>query len=134
MFNGDGARLSEALTLAWSHVASNLVVSRGSTQWGHGDTCAPHIPGVTVTCFDPTPATTQGEAEFAGRLAARGHWRTIILVATRPQATRARLRMERCFQGRVYVAVAPLPRSQWPMAIVYELGATVKAVVVQRGC
>lgn len=134
MLNGPGARLPTALGLAWAHRAPVAVISRGSLQWTKGGNCAPQIPGVRVICFSPDPATTQGEAEFAGRLARHYHWRSIVLVTTTPQDTRARLRMERCFPGRIYVMTAPLHAYDWPYALAYEWGATIKALVLQRTC
>jgi uncharacterized SAM-binding protein YcdF (DUF218 family) len=134
MFNGPGDRLTEALTLAWAHVAPNLVVSRGSQYWVKDNRCAPNIPGVNVTCFDPSPSTTRGEAEFAAGLANLYHWHDVILVTTRPQGTRARLRMERCFGGHLYLATARLSKSQWPLAIAHEWGATFKAAFLQTSC
>jgi hypothetical protein len=134
MLNGPGDRLDTALRLAWEHRASFLVISRGSPAFGHGSTCAPSIPRVTVICFDPSPATTMGEAEFAGRLARKYHWRSMVLVTTTPQDTRARMRMERCFSGPVYVMTAPMTLASWPYQIAYEWGALVKALVIQRGC
>jgi len=92
------------------------------------------VPDVKVICFNPSPATTQGEAEFAGRLARQDHWKSVALVTVAPQDTRARLRMSRCFSGRIYVVTAPLPIGQWPAGIVYESGAMLKALVLQRGC
>ena len=134
MFDGSGARLPVALGLARAHVAPNLVVSRSSQYWVQDNRCAPAIPGVKVICFVPSPLTTQGESELAGRLADQYHWRSVILVTTRPQDTRARLRMRRCFSGHLYVVTAPLPISQWPLAVAYEWAATLKAVFVQRSC
>lgn len=134
MMNGSGDRLDTALNLAWQHRAPFVVIARGSAFYGHGNACAPRIPRVKVICFDPSPATTRGEAEFAGRLATRYHWRSLVLVTTTPQASRGRLRMERCFTGPVYVMTAPLPRSAWPYELAYEWGATLKAFIVQRGC
>lgn len=134
MMNGSGDRLDTVLNLGWEHRAPVLVISRGSPYWGHASICAPKIPQVTVICFDPNPATTQGEAEFAGRLARRHHWHSIALVTTTPQDTRARLRLERCFSGEVYVVTAPLPAQDWPYALVYEWGATLKALFLQRAC
>src|SRR6266566_8763589 len=93
MLNGPGDRLPAALSLAWAHRAPVVVISRGSRYWAKGSGCAPQIPGVRVICFSPDPATTQGEAEFAGRLALRYHWRSIVLVTATPQDTRARLRV-----------------------------------------
>lgn len=134
MLNGPGDRLDTALDLAWAHRASYLVISRGSEYYGHGGVCAPRIPGVRIICFDPSPASTQGEAEFAGRLASRYHWRSVALVTITPQDSRARLRVERCLRGPVYVVTAPTPLWYWPYEIAYEWGATVKALVFQRGC
>jgi uncharacterized SAM-binding protein YcdF (DUF218 family) len=134
MFNGSGNRLHTALQLGWEHRARVLVISRGSRYWGHGSVCAPKIPHVTVICFDPDPATTQGEAEFAGRLAQRFHWRSIALVTTTPQDIRARLRLERCFGGDVYVVTTAVPAQDWPYALAYEWGATLKALFLQRAC
>jgi len=132
LFNGKGDRIDEAFALAYGHLAPNLLISRGSRD--ASNQCSPPIPGVAVTCFDPDPVTTQGEAEFAGRMAATHHWRSVVLVTSRPQDTRGRLRMGRCFGGRIYVATAPLPKRQWPKAVAYEWGALAKALVIERRC
>jgi hypothetical protein len=134
MLNGPGDRLDTALKLAWAHRAPVIAISRGSPYWGRGSVCAPRIPRVKVICFDPRPSTTRGEAEFAGLLAKRYRWHSIVLVATTPQDTRARLRLGRCFAGRIYVIDAPLGAAQWPVAIAYEWGATIKALLLQRNC
>ena len=133
MLNGPGDRLDTALDLAWAHRAPVIVISRGSRYWGHGSVCAPRIPRVRVICFDPDPATTRGEAEFAGRLAARYHWRSVAVVAVAPQNTVARIRLGRCFSGKIGVVDAPLPASQWPGEIVHEWGSAVKALL-QTAC
>jgi hypothetical protein len=134
MLNGPGNRLTTAEDLAWQHRAPFLVVSRGSPVWGHGSACAAAIPHVKVICFDPSPATTRGEAEFVGRLARKYHWTSVVLVTTVPQDTRGRLRVERCLAGPVYVVTVPVRPSAWPYEIAYEWAATVKALVFQRGC
>ena len=134
MLNGQGNRLPTTLDLAWAHRAPVVVISRGSPYWANGSICAPRIPGVRVICFSPDPDTTQGEAEYAGHLARRYHWRSIVLVTTAPQDTRARLRVERCFPGSIYVMTAPLRAYDWPYALVYEWGATIKALLLQRAC
>jgi hypothetical protein len=134
MLNGPGNRLPTALDLAWAHRAPVIVISRGSRHWGHGSVCAPKIPRVRVICFDPSPSTTRGEAEFAGRLAARYRWRSIALVAVAPQDTVARLRVGRCFNGKIYVVNAPLPAPEWPAEILHEWVSALKAVLLQRSC
>ena len=134
MLGGAGNRLQTTLELARAHRARTVVISRSSRYWGHGSICAPKIDGVRFICFDPDPETTRGEAEFAGRLAKRYRWHSIALVATTPQDTRARIRLGRCFSGKIYVVNAPLPTSQWPGAIAYEWAATFKALFLQRNC
>ena len=134
LLNGPGNRLTMAEDLAWQHRASFLVVSRGSQYWGHGSACGPVIPHVKVICFDPSPSTTQGEAEFVGRLAKKYRWTSVVLVTTVSQDTRGRLRVERCFAGPVYVVTLSVPLADWPYQIAYEWAATVKALVFQRGC
>jgi hypothetical protein len=48
--------------------------------------------------------------------------------------TRARLRIERCFAGPVYVVTTPIALTSWPFEIAYEWGALARALVVQRRC
>jgi hypothetical protein len=134
MLNGPGDRLNTALDLAWAHRTPMIVISRGSRIWGHGSACAPKIPQVKVVCFDPNPETTQGEAEFAGRLASKYHWRSVVVVAIAPQDTVARLRTERCFKGKIYVTNAPLSLSDWPYEVAYQWASTLKALFLQRSC
>jgi hypothetical protein len=134
MLNGRGDRLDTALDLAWADRAPMIVISRGSKYWGHGSSCAPKIPHVTVICFDPNPATTRGEAEFAGRLARQYHWHSVVLVAVAPQDTVARIRLGRCFSGKIYVVNAPMTVPEWLYLVPYEWGSTLKALSLQRTC
>jgi hypothetical protein len=134
MLNGPGDRLDTALDLAWAHRAPTIVISRPTWYWGHGSVCAPKIPRVKVICFVPKPATTRGEAEFAARLARQYHWRSVVLVAVAPQDTVARLRLGRCFSGRIYVVNAPLTAPEWLDEIARQWGSTIKALALQRTC
>jgi uncharacterized SAM-binding protein YcdF (DUF218 family) len=132
----NGARLATALRLARQHRAPTLLVSIGrlASQPQPGGGCPPAVPGVKLICFNPTPATTQGEAEFIGRFARQHRWTSVALVTVATQDTRARLRLNRCFGGPIYVVTVPLPAAQWPYQLAYEWGATIKALVVQRNC
>jgi hypothetical protein len=132
MLDSPGHPLNAALRLATQHRAPFLVVSQGTPA--SRDPCPRPVPGVTLICFNPEPPTTQGEAEFVGRLAGKHHWHSIAVVAITPQDSRARLRVARCFPGRVYVVTAPIRLSIWPYQIAYEWAALVKALVVQRSC
>ncbi len=132
MLAGPGDRLPVAAQLARQQRAPVLVVSRG---WqGYGGPCPSAITGVTIICFNPDPGDTRGEAEAIGRLAERYGWHSVALVTTRPQDTRARIQVRRCFGGSIYVATAPLTWSDWPYQIAYGWGALLKALVVQRAC
>jgi hypothetical protein len=132
MLAGPGNRLAVALRLAGEHRAPILVVSQG--QHGYSGPCPAPVPGVKLICFDPNPGDTRGEAEFAGQLAKRYHWTSVVLVTSRAQDTRGRILMGRCFGGPVYVVTAPLPLDSWPYQIAYGWGALIKALVLYRGC
>ena len=132
MLAGPGDRLGAALKLAREHHAQILVVSQG--QHGYGSPCPPTTPGAKLICFIPDPGDTRGEAEFLKRLAKKYSWRSVILVTTRAQDTRARMVMERCFGGSIYVITASIPWYDWPYQIAYEWGAMLKALVLKRAC
>ena len=141
MLNGRGGpeRFQTAIKLAHARRAPVLLLSTGHSFGGNGAdgqgfSCGPPVPQVKVICFNPNPETTQGEVEFAARMAKRYQWHSIALVTITPQASRARLRMERCFSGHLYVMTAPIPWHLWPYELSYEWGATVKALVFNRSC
>jgi hypothetical protein len=127
-----GGTLTAALRLAAQHRAPYLVISLGTPEGAFA--CPGRIAQVKLICFNPSPGTTQGEAEFVGRLARKYHWQSVAVVTITPQDTRARLRIGRCFAGPVYVVPTPIALVSWPYQIAYEWGALVKALVVQRGC
>jgi uncharacterized SAM-binding protein YcdF (DUF218 family) len=132
MLAGPGNRLPVALQLARERRAPVLVVSRG---WrGYGGPCPSPIPGMKLICFDPDPGNTRGEAEALGRLAKQFRWSSVVLVTTRTQDTRARMMVERCFGGSIYVVTAPMPMRSWPYQIAYGWGALLKALIVYRAC
>ena len=128
VLGGPGERLVKGLELADQHRAPVLAISKG--LWFPPSLCL--TP--KVICFQPEPVTTQGEAEFVGRLAKKYHWRSMVLVTTPDQDTRARLRVGRCFGGSVYVVTTSLPASQWIYQIPYQWAATFKALALQRNC
>jgi uncharacterized SAM-binding protein YcdF (DUF218 family) len=127
---GDDGRDARAIQLANEGRTDYLVQSTKV-----GDThCLPAPQDVKLLCFHPDPATTRGEAQWIGREAAQRHWKSVILVTTPDQAYRAKLRVGRCFPGKVYVATSTLPWKRWFTQIPYQWGATAKALVWQRSC
>lgn len=129
---GPGNRIDAALRLAHEQRARFLVVSRGHD--GYGAPCPRPVPRVRLICFEPVPATTQGEAEYVSHLARKYQWRSVVLVTSTAQDTRARQRMKRCFGGRIYVVAVGLPLLTWPGQIAYEWAATLKMLLWQRSC
>jgi hypothetical protein len=132
MLAGPGLRLPVALQLADQRRASVLVISQGHD--GYGSPCPPRPSGVRLICFDPDPADTRGEAEYIGRLAKEYHWTSVVLVTSRPQATRARMLVERCLTGAVYSATGPLPLRSWPYEVAYGWAALAKAFFAGPAC
>jgi hypothetical protein len=126
----NSGRDAVAVQLAQDHRADYLAQS---TQLG--DThCLPAPADVHLLCFHPDPGTTRGEGQWIGREAQRLNWKSVILVTTPDQAYRAKLRVGRCFPGKVYVATSTLPWTDWFKQIPYQWGATVKALTWQRSC
>lgn len=134
MLAGPGDRLPVALRLAGQHQARVLVVSQGNQGYGGPCPASPAAPGIRVVCFDPNPANTRGEAEYAAGLARRLGWRSVALVVTREQDTRARVLLRRCYGGAIYAATAAQPWTQWPYQIAYGWGSLLKALMVKRSC
>jgi hypothetical protein len=61
------------------------------------DSCAHSaITKIVVLCFRADPQTTQGEARSIAALDHRYHWNRILVVMPTTQASRARLRIDRC--------------------------------------
>lgn len=129
---GPGDRLKLAVRLAHQRRARYLVISRGFHNYG--SPCPATIPAIILICFEPDPASTKGEAEFAARLARQHHWHSIALVTSVVQDSRARWRMEHCFRGAVYVVTVGLPLRAWPYELAYEWAATIKMIALQPGC
>ncbi len=129
VYAGPGDRITRAWQLADQGIAPFVVVSIADTR-----ACEPERPTVTQLCFTPDPATTQGEAEYVARLAERRGWDSLLIVSGTTQVTRIRLRQGRCFDGRVDVVAVREPLGELLFRWVYEHGAIVKALVLQRDC
>lgn len=129
---GPGNRIAAGLDLARQDRARYLILSQGEPV--PPQLCGSRVGTATVLCFQPDPATTQGEAEGTTRLARKYGLRSIVLLTTPDQTWRAELRYRRCYSGAVYAVTTPLPLHLWPFQIAYQWVATVKAELVNRGC
>jgi uncharacterized SAM-binding protein YcdF (DUF218 family) len=113
-----------------------LVVSLGP---GPGNAAARRLcqaPGeLTVHCFEPSPATTRGEAQAIGRLVEDHGWQSLTLVSSTYHLTRARVLVERCSAVDVRLKGAQPSASvgDWASFVGHELGGLAKAAFV-RDC
>jgi uncharacterized SAM-binding protein YcdF (DUF218 family) len=130
VLGGEGDRIGEGLALAKAGYAHLLVFSLSRVQ-----TCMPSTRQTTIRCFHANPLSTRGEARDIASLASQLHLHRIILVVSTPQATRARLRVGRCYPGQILVTgVSPGGPLHWVEALAYEWGALFKALVLQMRC
>jgi uncharacterized SAM-binding protein YcdF (DUF218 family) len=130
VLGGGGDRAGEGLALARQGFAPLLVFSLYP-----GEHCIPSTRRTKIRCFHADPLSTRGEARAIGHLAKQMHLHRIILVVATPQATRARLRVGRCFPGQILVTgVSPGGIGSWALEFAYEWGALFKALVLQPGC
>jgi uncharacterized SAM-binding protein YcdF (DUF218 family) len=133
VLGGSGFRLQKGLALAEAGYAPYLVIS--VPPHADAEQCPPAPPRVTIICFVPNPATTQGEARAATRLARTHHWNQLIVIPGIPQTTRARIRFNRCYHGTLlFDPASPGGVGAWISNFIYEWGALPKALLLQRGC
>jgi hypothetical protein len=134
VLGGNGAGpFDEGVALARAHDAPTLVLSL-LPQYSCGRSL-PEYPSVHLLCFRADPLSTQGEGRAIAHLAAVHHWNRVIVVMPTTQATRARLRIGRCYPGQVLeVGVQPPGFWAWVRGIAYEWPALIKALVLQPGC
>ncbi|MEX5707183.1 YdcF family protein [Parafrankia sp. FMc6] len=130
MFAGSPGRLEHAVSLAVAGYAPTLAVSVPTAD----DPCPPAIPNVEVICFAPDPVTTQGESRWVAAAAARYDWKSVLVITSTSQTTRARLRLGRCYSGQVLMSPVAPSKSMWPYMIAYEWAAMGKALIFQRDC
>jgi len=123
-------RLKAALNLVRQYPGAALLVSIP------GDKPCPRfaLGASQIICFSPDPKTTQGEAREASVLAREHGWTSMTVVTTADQIWRAGVRFSRCWSGNLRLVQAPTSIWVRGRSLLYEMGATVKAEVFQRGC
>ncbi len=92
------------------------------------------LPG-TVTCFNPTPATTRGEAQEIRDMTAQHGWKKVIVITSRYHITRARVLIDRCYSGSLeMVESASSPSlAEWAYQFAYQTGGFMK-VFARSSC
>jgi uncharacterized SAM-binding protein YcdF (DUF218 family) len=130
VLGGAGPRIQEGFALAKEGYAPLLIFSLSRIQQ-----CYPSTAQTTIRCFHANPLSTRGEARAIEGLATQYHLHRIIMVVSTPQATRARLRVGRCYHGQILItAVSPGGPLHWAQALAYEWAALFKALVLQPSC
>jgi hypothetical protein len=99
------------------------------------DYCATPHRGLDLHCFVPDPPTTKGEGRELRRLASQYGWRTVIVVTFRPQISRARFVLQRCFDGELVMVASPahISVARWAFEYVYQTAGYLRAAL-QPGC
>jgi hypothetical protein len=87
-----------------------------------------------LVCFRPRPDTTRGEARWASDYATAHHFRSMAVVVTRPQLSRARLRFSRCWAGQLSMIEDPTSWQSALAGVPYQSVAALKAETYERGC
>jgi uncharacterized SAM-binding protein YcdF (DUF218 family) len=112
---GSGDRLIKAMALMHTGIARKLFIFDGTDRgWvaahalcGTTQTDENGV-GFTVTCPEAKPNTSRGEARWARSQYRDNHWKSVVVVTSRYNLTRARLAMDRCL-GSGFIMVQSTP-------------------------
>jgi uncharacterized SAM-binding protein YcdF (DUF218 family) len=133
---GRGPRLARGFELVRRGVASLLVISDGwSATWPEANRlCAGRRAAGRIVCLHPQPYNTRGEAGALARLARARGWRSVVVVSSRYHVLRARMLVERCFDGTVHADGANQSVGTRLWAATTETAKLGYALLVGRGC
>ncbi len=134
---GRGERLEAALGLMRDRAAAVLVIPNGALNgWPEANALCSQPQAFEVLCPNPDPDTTIGEAHEIASLASERGWESMVMVTSRYHVSRARLLLERCFDGDLYAigAETDLSFSDWSARAWHEWWANLDAHVVHRSC
>ena len=134
---GSGERLPVAERLMAAGLAPNLVIPNGmAPEWPAANrACRDDLP-YEVHCPRPEPDTTRGEARVIADLAEEKGWTRVIAVTSTYQLSRAKMLLDRCFEGEVLVARAQPELSVlgWAQRLGHEWVAWTHASMIKRDC
>lgn len=116
---------------------SHVVFSNpnGSEAIWLNDLCSHQRYPFSVSCIEPDPATTRGEARALGRLARSNGWHSVIVLTDAPHISRARYIIQRCFHGDLMMGKSEteLWPLEWAWSYVYQTAGFIRAAL-QSGC
>ncbi|EHB56250.1 protein of unknown function DUF218 [Mycolicibacterium rhodesiae JS60] len=131
-------RIEYGLKLAERGYADAVLISRTlyRDDPNYSRACASPSVRIAVVCFEATPYTTRGEAEFAAELAKQHNWTHLIVVSWNFHIVRARYIFHQCYSGTVTMLAVPRSYdyqvSHWIWLYAYQYAAFVKARIL--GC
>jgi len=141
MLAGGGLRVDKAVELGVDLGLADTVVFASAWVPDQGVWSAspcnssgqPRMADTTAICFQPDPPSTRGEVREIARMARENGWTSIIVVASTDQITRARMLLNRCWEGEAsFIGVSH--DQPFVFRAVYEWGAIAKALIVDRSC
>lgn len=132
------AHIDAALDLMSQGVAPVMVATTSLDPSGNPyftQHCGTSTATYRIECVIPDPYSTRGEAAMLGELVRERGWTKVAVLASTPQASRARLWMERCVPVTVLIWDHPQRRSApaWLSEFIHQSGGWVQAQFVE-GC
>ncbi len=136
VLQGSKTRLPLGLKLVREGYAPLLVISRGDRKQLEARLCSgrERIARVTVLCFDADPSSTQGEAEFIGRLAKTRGVHRVDVVTSQFHIFRAGILVRRCYHGELRMVGAPQQVWKLPLQALSETAKLGYQLVFARKC
>ncbi len=104
VFAGETGRFTLGLELVEAGVAPVLVLNAFQLPAEAAGWCEEPIADVEVICLIPDDDSTWGEAKAFGELANRRGWASVVGVTADYHTQRAKMLLERCFSGDVWMA------------------------------
>ncbi len=124
-------RLAEGRKLVAEGVAHTLVISDGRAP---GWVEANALCRARAVCFRPDPYSTQGEARWIADEAELRGWDSVVVVTSTYHVRRARMIVERCYEGELAVVGADPPLENRLIGIAWEWPKLAYYLAVNRAC
>jgi uncharacterized SAM-binding protein YcdF (DUF218 family) len=124
-------RLAEGRRLVESRRAATLVISDGLAP---GWVEANELCRADAVCFRPEPYSTQGEARWIADEADRRGWDSVVVVTSSYHVRRARMIVERCYDGDLAVVGAEPPLENRVIGVAWEWPKALYYLALRRRC
>lgn len=124
-------RYPYAIELALEGLAPQVVMSNpsGAEDIWLTDLCRSNRYKFKISCFEPDPPTTKGEAQQLRELAATENWHSVIVVTFIPHISRARYILEKCYDDELIMSASPadISPAYWVWTYVYQTAGYIRA-------